>query len=42
MALQMYALIAATMQENNLKTIYTENIADFKKVPWLNVVNPLK
>ena len=36
------ALLAATMQENNLKTIYTENTSDFKKVPWLSVVNPLK
>lgn len=36
------ALIAATMQKNNVKTIYTENEKDFKKIPWLTVVNPLK
>jgi len=36
------ALIAATMQENNLKTICTENEKDFKKVPWIKTINPLK
>ena len=35
------ALIAATMQENNLKTIYTENTNDFKKIPWVAAINPL-
>jgi len=34
------ALIAATMQENNIQTIITENAKDFKKIPWLKVVNP--
>ncbi len=36
------ALLAATMQENNLTTIYTENIADFGKISWIKAVNPLK
>jgi len=33
------ALIAATMKENQIFNIYTED-KDFKKIPWLNVVNP--
>ena len=36
------ALIAATMQENQIDVIYTENGKDFKKIPWLKVINPLK
>lgn len=36
------ALIAATMQENHIQTIYTENEKDFKKIPGINVINPLK
>lgn len=35
------ALIAATMLENNVFTIYTENVNDFKKIPMLKVINPL-
>ncbi len=35
------ALIAATMIENNIFTIYTENEADFKKIPGLKVINPI-
>ena len=35
------SLIAATMKENNIFNIYTENIKDFK-IPWLNPVNPIK
>ena len=35
------ALIAATMIENNIFTIYTENDKDFKKIPGLEVINPL-
>ncbi len=36
------ALIASTMQENNVKTIYTENTKDFGKIPWVKAINPLK
>ncbi len=36
------ALLAATMQENGIDTIYSENSADFKKIPWLTVINPFK
>ncbi len=35
------SLLAATMRENNIYRIYTENTADFK-VPWIKAVNPLK
>lgn len=35
------ALIATTMRENKIFSIYTED-NDFKKIPWLNVINPLK
>jgi predicted nucleic acid-binding protein len=35
------ALIAATMRENNIFCIYTED-GDFKSIPWLNVINPLE
>ena len=33
------ALIAATMKENKIFCIYTEN-GDFKSIPWLKVINP--
>ena len=36
------AVISETMLENGIFTIYTENEKDFKKVPNLKVVNPLK
>ena len=36
------SLIAATMIENDVFTIYTENEKDFRKIPLLKVVNPLK
>ena len=36
------ALIVATMEENNIDTIITENEKDFKKVKWLKVINPFK
>ena len=36
------ALIAAVMQENMVNTIITENEKDFKKIPWLTVINPFK
>lgn len=35
------SLIAATMTENGISTIYTENIKDFK-VPWIKSINPFK
>jgi len=33
------SLIAATMRENGIFNIYTENAKDFK-MPWINTVNP--
>ena len=33
------ALLAATMRENGIFNIYTENAKDFK-MPWINAVNP--
>ena len=36
------ALIATVMQESNIRTIITENEKDFKKIPWLTVINPFK
>ncbi len=36
------ALIAATMRGWEVYRIYTENEKDFRKIPWLNVLNPLK
>ncbi len=35
------SLLAATMKENNIFNIYTENIKDFK-VPWINAINPVE
>lgn len=35
------ALIAATMRENNIFCIYTED-GDFKSIPWLKVINPFE
>ena len=34
-------LIAETMREAKVRTIYTENGRDFAKIPWIKVVNPL-
>jgi len=36
------ALIVATMEQNSLDTIITENEKDFKKISWLKVINPFK
>lgn len=36
------ALLVATMRENNILEILTENEKDFKRIPWLKVENPLK
>ncbi len=35
-------LIAETMEENGIEKIYTENEKDFKKIPGIKVINPLK
>ena len=35
------SLIAATMKENGIFNIYTENVKDFK-IPWINAVNPFR
>lgn len=35
------ALLAATMRENGIFNIYTENVSDFK-IPWIKAVNPLR
>jgi len=35
------ALLAATMKENHIYNIYTENIKDFR-MPWINAVNPFQ
>ena len=34
-------LIAETMREAKVRTIYTENERDFAKIPWIRVMNPL-
>lgn len=36
------ALLAATMKENNIQLIYTENLKDFKKIPEIEAINPLE
>ena len=36
------ALIVATMEENSIDTIITENEKDFKKVKWVKTINPFK
>ena len=35
------ALICATMMENGITCVYTENVKDFSKIPGLTVVNPV-
>lgn len=34
------SLLVATMEEYRINTIITENEKDFKKIPWLNIINP--
>ncbi len=34
------ALLVATMEKVGISTIITENEKDFKKIPWLTVINP--
>ncbi len=36
------SLIASVMKENKVFTIITENEKDFKKIPWLTIINPFK
>ncbi|MBI3033083.1 PIN domain-containing protein [Candidatus Woesearchaeota archaeon] len=36
------ALIVATMLENGIYQIYTENTKDFKKIPQISAVNPFE
>ncbi|HLC71172.1 MAG TPA: PIN domain-containing protein [Candidatus Nanoarchaeia archaeon] len=36
------ALLAATMEENNIHIIATENVDHFKSIPWIIVINPFK
>lgn len=35
------ALLAATMEENSIRTIITEDV-HFRKVPWISVLNPFE
>ena len=34
------ALLVATMEREKIFTIITENVKDFKKIDWLEVINP--
>ncbi len=34
------ALLAATMQENHISIIYTEDTKDFEKIPGIKAINP--
>ncbi|MFH1306051.1 MAG: PIN domain-containing protein [Candidatus Micrarchaeota archaeon] len=34
------ALLAATMKENSISQIYTENVRDFSKIPGIVAINP--
>ena len=36
------ALLAATMRENKIFSIYSENENDFKKIPWIKIINPFE
>ncbi len=36
------AFLVATMLDNNLRTIYTQNVKDFEIFPKIQVVNPLE
>jgi predicted nucleic acid-binding protein len=35
------AMIAAAMEESGQRKILTENVDDFRKIPWIEVENPL-
>ncbi len=36
------ALLAATMEKENIKIIITEDDKEFRKIPWLKTINPFK
>jgi len=36
------ALLCATMKHNGITNIFTENLKDFVKVPWIAAVNPMQ
>lgn len=36
------ALLCAAMKQNDITNIYTENIKDFKKIPWIKAVDPMQ
>ncbi len=36
------ALLIASMKENGIVNIMTENVSDFSRVPWLKVINPFE
>ena len=35
-------LISETMRESGVTRLYTENETDFRKIPWVEVLNPLR
>jgi predicted nucleic acid-binding protein len=35
-------LLCAAMKQNEINKIYTENIKDFKKIPWIKAVDPMQ
>lgn len=35
------ALLCATMKQNEITGVYTENVKDFERVPWIKAVNPM-
>jgi len=35
-------LIAETMRDSGVTRLYTENETDFRKIPWVEVLNPLR
>jgi len=34
------ALLCATMKQNGVTNVLTENTRDFRKIPWITAVNP--
>lgn len=36
------ALLAATILEDGINSIYTENVSDFRKIPQLKIINPFE
>lgn len=34
------AILCATMKQNGITNVFTENIKDFGKIPWITAVNP--